>query len=193
MPYFKILTFLMILLLSGCSSDNGYLKILDEQGYSTIIHEEPLENGVVVFYIPNTMNRTADEEYTSLGASFMKKTFFGWKETLDRGGHSLSGVPELSSQYLPKSDEKSPFPMLYGTINNPKVQDIKIINVQSNTSIQAKIVSDKEQRIWYAFVKQSNKDGEFEIQSLSQDNEIIASIINNDLLPSNSSSGNSKE
>lgn len=83
--------------------------------------------------------------------------------------------------------------MLYGVINNPKIKDIKIINLQNNNSIQATIIDHKEQRIWYSFLNQSKKDAEFEIQGLSEDKEIFTSIINNDLLPSNSSSGNSKE
>lgn len=91
------LSILIILLLSGCSFEKGYFQIIEEQGYNNIIHKEKMENGVVVFYIPDNMNNNVDEEYSALGASFIKKTLFGWTETLDRGGHSSTDNSELSS------------------------------------------------------------------------------------------------
>lgn len=183
----------LIIFLSGCTSDDGYLQIIAEQGYNNIIHTEKLENGVVVFYIPDDMNNNTDEE-TSLSASFIKKTNFGWTETFDIGGHSSSGKPDLTSQYLYKSDEKSPFPMLFGAINNLKIQDIKVINSKQNSNpIQAIIIDNEKQRIWYALLNQQNNDIEFEIRGLTDDGEIVTSIINNDLFPSNSSGDTSKE
>jgi hypothetical protein len=188
--YRFILTFsILIILLSGCSSDKGYLKIVNKKGDKNIIHTVKAKNGVVVFYIPDNMNNSPDEEYSSLSASFIKKTIFGWKETLDRGGHSLSGKQELTSQYLYKSDDKSPFPMLYGVINNPKIKNIRIIILQNNTPIKGKIINNKEQRIWYSFLNQPNKVTKFEIQGLTDDGEILTSIFNDDLLLSNNNIG----
>jgi hypothetical protein len=169
--------FILIILLSGCSSDDGYFQIIDEQGYNNIIHTEKLDNGVIVFYLPDNMKNKADEEATGLSASFIKKTHFGWLETFDRGGHSSSEKLELTSQYLYKSDDKSPFPMLFGVINNPKIKEIKIINSENSNPIQAKIIDNEEQRIWYSFLNQQKEDAEFEIQGLTDDGEILTSII----------------
>lgn len=190
---FILIYSILITMLSGCSSDQGYIEILDEQGYNSIIHTEERENGVVVFYIEDYMNNNADEDYSALGASFIKKTIFGWTETLDRGGHSSSGSPELTSQYLYKSDDDSPFPVLYGVINNPKIKDIRIINLQNNSFFEAEIIDNEEQRIWYYFPKKPKKDAEFEIQGLTDDGKVLTSIINSNLLQSNSSIGTLKE
>lgn len=182
MNRFNFYLSILVLLLAGCSSDEGHLQIIDERGDTHIIHTEEVGNGVVVFFIPDIN----EGKYSGVEASFIKKTIFGWKGTHDRGEHSWVDNDELSSQFLYKSDDKSPFPMLYGAINNPNIKEVKIINLYNNNLIQAKIVENEEQRLWYVFLKQPKKETEFEIQGLTDDGEVVTSIINSGTITINS-------
>lgn len=150
-------------------------QILNERGYEKIVHQQEVDNGVVVFYIPNIQSNGMVSELNSI---FIKRTTLGWEGTNDRGGYSTSINEDISSQYLQKSDKQSPFPMLYGEINNSDITQIKVINLESNHEYLAETIETESHNIWFVFL--DDQEGEYEILGLSESNEVITSVDSDD-------------
>ncbi|MBM7571930.1 DUF4871 domain-containing protein [Aquibacillus albus] len=157
------------------SKDESIRQIVNELDYDTILHQEEVNNGVVVFYIPNIETDDDDTNLSELSAIFIKKTLLGWEGTNDRGGYSSNIGEDITSQYLPKSNRQSPFPMLYGEINNQEVDRIKVINLENNAEYHAETVIMENHHIWFVFLDEM-EEGKYEIQGLSETNEMITSI-----------------
>lgn len=157
------------------SKDESIRQILNELEYEEILYQEKVEKGVVVFYIPKIETNDATN-ISELSSIFIKKTPFGWEGTYDRGGYSSSIREDITSQYLPKSNSQSPFPMLYGEINNPEVNKIKIINSTNNNVYQAETVMADGHQIWFVFLDE-NQEVAYEVQGFSKTNEIITSSV----------------
>jgi len=152
---------------------------------SVIVHIENLNNGALIFHIPNI---NGDKPESRLGAEFLKKTPTGW-EVSDKGGAYSSGIPQpFYCQYLP-SDGDSPFPMLYGEIKDTKIDSIVVKNTDDKVEGKTKIIRvsrkpgiSHDMSIWYIFLNETG-NGKFNVEGLSN-NKVVFKI---DVKPSGNS------
>jgi len=161
--------FILTVMFLGCSDQDSVLDALSERsGYKAIFHHEKVENGMVVFYEPDIGGAS------SVAASFVQKTSSGWQETKGNGGHSIDPNAFTTSQMILQSNEDSPFPVLFGEITNPDVEEVKI--KLGKTEMQPKMIHTQGHRIWYVFVDESAKYSTFLIEGLSKDHEVIDTL-----------------
>ena len=164
------------------TGDAGINQIMNEVGYKNILHQEEVDNGVVVFYIPDIESNDMDNEVSDLSSIFIKRNIFGVEETQDRGTFSTNLSDDLTnftSQYLPKSDEHSPFPMVFGEINNPDITKIKIKDLKSDQVYEAEVISTDSHVLWYSFLNKNEREM-YEVRGLSEEGEVIASNVVNE-------------
>ncbi|MDD2200371.1 MAG: hypothetical protein PHE08_11650 [Bacteroidales bacterium] len=130
---------LTIILLAGCSSEKiatGQLavsgKTVEEtlnksnRDVSLILYKEELQNGVLVFYVPNFF--TNNEYASKLGLEYLKKKPNGWEMSY-KGGMYASGMEQaIYFEYLPDDKDKStPLPLFYGEIKDPDIKQVLVI------------------------------------------------------------------
>lgn len=181
-----ILMLICLFLLTGCSNvkvTNG--KTLDEViqkspslNRSIILQKEFLENGVIVFHIPNIMGD--DDAKSTLGAEYVSHTLWGW-EVSYKGGSYSSGISQtMYYQYFPKTTN-SPFPMVYGEITEPKITKVLVADLQNKTKQGGKIINVKkapgiknDMRIWYALLDKSHGPT-IEIDGMTANAEVLFS------------------
>lgn len=126
-----------------------------------VIYQENVNGGVVVFIKRLTGNTT------TFDASYVKKSLLGWKWVW---GGEFSGY---SGQYF-QQVSGTPFPMLFGHINNEQIAEVKLTDTEHQYSKDATIVGNNEDRIWFAFVNKS--DGPvFKIDELSNTDKVLDS------------------
>ncbi|MCF6409735.1 hypothetical protein [Pseudalkalibacillus salsuginis] len=137
---------LFLLILFGCNKEKEYKEILNDERIDTLIHQEKVGEGVVLFYIPNV---TSDGEL--IEARFIEKTLFGWEaSSSDRGGgSSLQSIPTI---FLPRMSGQS---LLFGFNPNKNINKITVEYKYGEDAkeIQAKTIEDNEIHIWFAFVE----------------------------------------
>ncbi|OIJ14251.1 hypothetical protein BKP35_07050 [Anaerobacillus arseniciselenatis] len=145
----KIFAFgiVFLLLLVGCNNEKEFSEILQDERIQLLIHQEKVDNGVVLFYVPNT---TGDGE--AIEARFIEKTLLGWEASLLHrgGGSSLLAIPTI---FLPKMGEKS---LLFGFHPNNAIDEIKVEYKHGGVlkEVEANTIENKERHIWFAFVEQ---------------------------------------
>lgn len=130
-----------------------------------ILLQKDIDNGQVVFYL-----RKINDDRQIVSAEFVKKTILGWKWVYG-GGHSIpiyTGADQeikvdksWSYQYLPSTIGtefgKSPFPMLFGVIQNSDVTSIIVRNLSSYDEQNAEIVKvNNSLRFWFCFIKEKH-------------------------------------
>lgn len=127
---------------------------------SAMIHQEKIEEGVVVFFKRNISNGG----YT-IDSGYVKKSLFGWKWV---SGGGFSGY---NGQYF-QSISGTPFPLIFGEIKNQGIEGVKLNDKEHNETKVAKIVGTDKNRVWFMFLNKS--DGpEFDIVSSSNTGEVL--------------------
>jgi hypothetical protein len=159
--YAIVVIFLLILV--DCNKEQEYNEILQDERIDTLIHQEKMDKGVVLFYIPNVKS---DGEL--IEAMFIEKTYFGWKaSSLYRGGgSSLQPIPTI---FLPRMSGKS---LLFGFNPNENIDEIKVDYRYRNSfkEIQAKTLTNKKRHIWFAFVEEPKVETHYTIKGFSDGN-----------------------
>ncbi|WP_053367911.1 hypothetical protein [Bacillus sp. FJAT-27245] len=112
----------------------------------------------------------------SFEALFLEKTTFGWKQTFDRGATSGTLERNLYSQYLSKYSSKSPFPMLFGEITNPRIEKVKIEYGNGQKVIEPKIVTKNDKTFWFVFVEEPKEKETYIIKGFTADGELIETV-----------------
>ncbi|MHB8127289.1 MAG: hypothetical protein ACYDEJ_17030 [Desulfitobacteriaceae bacterium] len=166
--YIIVVVILFVLLGTGywVSSQNGEKTIeeaIEKTGRrgSSIIYQEEVNGGIVVF-----TKRTTGDAYV-IDSGFIKKGLLGWKWIWGGGYSGYYG------QYF-QAISGTPFPMLFGDINNEQITKVNIKDVEHNNSKEAKIVGNCNDRIWFTFL--NKYDGpSFEIITLSQTGKVLDS------------------
>ncbi|WP_342555945.1 hypothetical protein [Paenibacillus sp. FSL R7-0652] len=119
-----------------------------------IVHQEPVDGGMILF-----AQRTNSETSSNLQLEYVRKNWFGWKWVWG-GGYGTDEIDpsEFALYYMnmPKLEEiKTPFPMVFGTIEHPAIQRV-IAETEQNGSInaaEAKLIKvDIEEYIWFAML-----------------------------------------
>ncbi|MFT4415803.1 hypothetical protein ACLM5H_18245 [Fredinandcohnia humi] len=170
-------------LAGGFNKDESFRNILNDLDYDKIIHQEEVANGVIIFYDPKIETSKVNDITSELSAVFIKETFFGWEKTNDKGGFSSGLNGEISRQFLPKMDRNSPFPMLYGEILNPDVNQVKVINLKNNRNYNVETVITESHRIWFAFLDENHEEL-YEVQGFTKSNKFVTSLakLNNGII-----------
>lgn len=182
---FLIITFLF----SGCSSQqitkgntlDEAISKSDRLNKSTILHKEVLEEGVLVFHIPDIKG---DKAESRLGAEFVRKVLFGW-EVSYKGGAYSSGIKQpLYGQYFP-AFEDSPFPMVYGEIKDSNINKVVVKEPGSKLEKQARIINvkrkpamERDMVLWYVFLDRINGKS-LDIKGMTANNEVIFTLSEN--------------
>jgi hypothetical protein len=171
-----VLIVLTLLIISATSSkaltDQQIHKMIDEgfsESNNIILHKEKVVNGLVVFYGEYEINN-------SLGVRFMKKKWFGWQATYDRGAGGFGGpLNNIHGIYIPKMDKKSPFPILLGIITNSEIAQIEVEYRYKNDfkKIKAKTIQGKDRYVWFAFVDEPKRETIYKIKGYSSNGDLV--------------------
>jgi len=145
---------------SGEKTIEGAIEKTGRMG-SNIIYQEEVNGGVIVF-----TKRTTGDAYI-IDSGFVKKGLLGWKWI---SGGGFSGY---SGQYF-QAISGTPFPMLFGDLNNEQFAKVNIKDKEHNYSKDAKIVGTGNDRIWFTFLNTSDGPS-FEMELLSKSGKIIDS------------------
>jgi hypothetical protein len=144
-----------------------------------LLEEKEVRSGEVVFYM-----RQNGQGAAIVNADFIKKTFLGWKWSAG-GGHTLpetAGAADQSKaqtlwsyQYMSALkgtlSSDSPFPLLFGTLNDIQITSVRVKDVKSGQDVKAEMISAKNGiKLWYAFVPWE-QDREFELTGYSDSGE----------------------
>lgn len=136
------------------------------------IHIELVDDQVVVFSKKGT-----GDSYT-LRSDFVRRNLLGWKWIWGGGfggctGQYLEQVPGINS------------PLLWGELQNNKIQRVKVTNLIKENRYEAKTVSYADTRIWFVFP--NSDDRVLNIEGFSEKLEVIDSKeidLNKDPFPS---------
>jgi hypothetical protein len=161
-------------------------KVREESYVSYIIHQEPVEGGVVVFYRRDTKDGIVD-----VSAEFVRKTRSGWKWGFG-GGFSTSTDNDYHA-YFPSTEGSefgdSPFPMLFGVVVNPEASRVVIKDKVRGLQRQAKLVEvNRKFKLYFVFLDKS-EGKKFEITSYNDNEQIIRRESIDESLTSQSSEG----
>ena len=138
----------------------------------SIIHEEKESKGSIVFY--------TREGEDSLYTCFVRKSINGYKYIYGgvQGDIKLAAKTfGVSYNYFP-AIEKTPFPIYFGIIGNPDIEQVKIIEQKRNMETEAKIINANGTKIWLVYMNKL-EGSEFEIIGLSSDGKEVAKIKDN--------------
>lgn len=144
-----------------------------------VIYEDKLKDGEVIYFIKNNL----DYDKAQLGIGFVKKTLWGWKWVYGGEHGSINAYCKkdgFSAVFLP-AVEGTPFPLYHGAIIDPRIDKIKVTELQRNISNEAKIVGSGELRIWYTYIG-NLKGSKFNIKAYSKDGKELSSF-NDDMSP----------
>ena len=183
-----IIIFLIIaFLFSGCSSkqitkgntlDEAISKS-DRLNRSIILHKEVLNDGVLVFHIPDIKG---DQAESRLGAEFVRKVLTGWEVSYKGGTYSSSVKQPLYGQYFP---EDSPYPMVYGEIKDSKINKVAVKEPGSKLKKQARIIYVKQMPgmerdivLWYVFLDKI-KGTRLDIEGMAANGRVIFTLSEN--------------
>jgi hypothetical protein len=146
-----------------------------------LLHEIETDRGKVLFLLRDLPNgQTLDVEYVQ------KTLLFGWKWGYG-GGHTLPSIREndpdssWTEQFFASTKGTkydSPFPLLFGVINNPKIEVIDVYSYATDESFTASVkeTGDPELRIWYLFVSEE-QGTRFMLTAQTEDRQIISTKI----------------
>jgi hypothetical protein len=147
---------------------------------AVLLEEREVRNGEVVFYMEQNGQGVA-----VINADYIKKSFLGWKR-LAGGGHTLpstAGADEQSKaqaiwsyQYMSAlkgtMSGDSPFPLLFGTVQDARITSVTVKNIKSGEEAKAEMVSAKNGiKLWYAFVPW--EQGKFELTGFSGSGQAV--------------------
>jgi hypothetical protein len=166
--------FLLLIQFLRSNNEKELNAILQDERIRTLIHQEEVPNGIVIFYVPNIKGDGTAE--ASFEAKFIKKTITGWKATLDRGGTSGTLDQDIYSQYLTKFDSKSPFPMLFGEITNPNIEKIMVEYQDGQKVNHVKTIKEKGEQIWFVFVDEPKEETTYIIKGFTSSGQLIETI-----------------
>lgn len=163
--------------LKTVSAGTAIEKINQKRGaMGLLLEEREVSDGEVVFY----MNPDGDRSPV-LYADYVKKTFLGW-EWAAGGGHSVPAAMGeetiWSHQYIAATKGTffghSPFPLLFGTFNNPAIKSVIVKSVLTGVETQAVINPiQKTDVLWYAFIPEEQGKA-YELKGLSETGELIS-------------------
>lgn len=147
-----------------------------------ILHKEEVQNGILVFYIPDTHGNSGVE--SKIGVGYLKKTPFGWEMSYKGGAYSTGIEQAIHYEFLPDDkNENTPLPMFYGDIKEPDIKQVFVVDLKNGTEKQAKIISvDKkadmtsEFDIWYVLID-TFQGPNYEIKAITEDGEVKFSEI----------------
>jgi hypothetical protein len=146
-----------------------------------LLEEREVQSGEVVFYMRQNGQGTA-----VVNADYIKKSFLGWKWSAG-GGHTLpstAGADDQSKaqtkwsyQYMSALKGSmlgnSPFPLLFGTLNDIKITAVTVKDIKSGQDVKAELVSAENGiKLWYAFIPW--EQGEFELTGFSGSGQVIS-------------------
>jgi len=143
-----------------------------------VIYEDKVKGGEVIYFI-----NSLDYDKARLAIGFVRKDLWGWKWIYggDHGSiNSYCKEKGFSALFLP-AVEGTPFPIYHGAIIDPKIDKIKVTELQSNISNEAKIVGSGYLRIWFTYIG-NLKGSKFNIKAYSKDGKEL-SVINDDMSP----------
>lgn len=118
------------------------LQAIQKKGFKVgkVIHEEKIDNGTFVFFIDDI----SDTKNLTLQCGFVKRTITGWK-WIDGGG--VNGTSDMPCAYL-AYDKNTPFPIIFGYINNDKIQKVKVL-IDDEQIIYPKVMNTGNLQYWF--------------------------------------------
>jgi hypothetical protein len=165
------------LYLKKASSGTAVEEIEQKRGpIGELLEEKEVRDGEVVFYL-----RKDGDRAPVLSADYVNNSFLGWKWAAG-GGHTLPAASKTetvwSYQYMAATKgsffNHSPFPLLFGTFNNPAITSVTLKSVQTGQDTKAEILLSKgNDRIWYVFITEELGKS-FELTGFTSTGEIVS-------------------
>jgi hypothetical protein len=163
--------------LKKASSGTAVEEIEQKRGaIGELLLEKEVRDGEVVFYL-----RKDGDRAPVLTADYVNKSFLGWKWAAG-GGHTLPAASESetawSYQYMAATKgsflNHSPFPLLFGSFNNPAITAVTLKSVQTGQETKAEILLSKENdRLWFAFISEEQGKS-FDLIGFASTGEIVS-------------------
>lgn len=160
---------------TGKTPEIAIQKFRTEQLSSQIIHEEPVEGGMIVF------TQRASSESSNLQIEYVRKRIFGWKWGWGGGygiSKSSSNLPAMDYMSMPRLEHiESPFPIIFGNVLNPAIKRITVETKGSGKQIstEAKMVEvGAERNIWFVLLP-SSASTPLKIKAFNEEGILIAS------------------
>jgi hypothetical protein len=163
--------------LKKSSSGTAVEEIEQKRGaIGELLEEKEVRDGEVVFYLRQNGDRAP-----VLNADYVNKSFLGWKWAAG-GGHSLTAATEIetawSYQYMAATKgtffNHSPFPLLFGTFNNPAISTVTLKSALTGQETKAEVILSKGKvMLWYAFISEEQGKS-FELTGLTSTGEIVS-------------------
>lgn len=148
---------------------------------SAILHKEELNNGVLVFYIPDIKGES--KVVSQLGVDYIEKTFRGWRFSY-KGGGFITGIEDLVHfESLPNDNDKdTPLPLFYGEIKSVDIRELLVIDLKNKEAKkEANIISidrkpgiENDMRVWYVIIEEP-ENSNFMIKGIGANGEILFS------------------
>ncbi|QGQ99495.1 hypothetical protein EHS13_33870 [Paenibacillus psychroresistens] len=171
------LAFGVKLYLNKASSGTAIDEIERKRGsIGELLEEREVRDGEVVFYM-----RQEGERAPVLSADYVNKSFLGWKWAVG-GGHSLPAASgnetAWSFQYMDATKgsffNHSPFPLVFGTVNNPAITAVTIKSVKTGQETIADLITSKSNiTLWYAFIEEEQGKA-FDLTGLAKSGETVS-------------------
>ncbi|MET3942279.1 hypothetical protein ABIC22_005091 [Paenibacillus sp. PvP094] len=159
----------------GKTPESAIQKFRTEQLSSQIIHEEPVEGGMILF------TQRASSESSNLQMEYARKRILGWKWGWGGGygiSKSSSNPSAMDYMSMPRLEHiESPFPIIFGNVLNPAIKRITVETKENGTQIstEAKLVEvGAERNIWFVLLP-STASTPFNIKALNEEGILIAS------------------
>lgn len=143
------------------------------------INEEKVQGGEILYFIKNSL----DYKKADLAVGYIKKTIWGWKWEYGGEHGSISSTTKIngfSTQFFP-AVKGTPFPLYFGAITNPRIDKIKVVEMQRNTTSDAEISGSGNLRVWHIFMR-NLKGSKFSIKAYSKEGKELSSA-NEDVSP----------
>ncbi|MEO2203517.1 hypothetical protein ABGV42_07205 [Paenibacillus pabuli] len=160
---------------TGKTPASAIQKFRSEQSASHIIHEEPVEGGMILF------TQRVSSESSNLQMEYAQKRIFGWKWRWGGGygiGKSYPKPFAMDYMSIPRLNHiESPFPIVFGNVLNPAIKRITVDTKENGkqVSTEAKLVQvGAESNIWFVLLSLSASTP-FEIKAFNEKGVLIAS------------------
>jgi hypothetical protein len=157
-------------------------KVRGDSAVNYLIHEHPVEDGKVIFYL-----RNINDNQIVVSHEYIRKSYRGWKWIFG-GGHSGSGVSLInpsevlgdpityfySNDLIEKEVGETPFPLIHGIILNPEISRVVVKDSHSGLERQATIINVRDKfNLYYVFLD-SNQGEKFDIKLFDREGHELA-------------------
>jgi hypothetical protein len=170
-----IFSFVILFVYKPKVTENAIREAIQKSGRTPlkIIYQDKVKDGIVIFFTKNIL----DLKKADLACGFLRNTSSGWQWVIggEHGGiKDFSNGKGFSYQYFPNT-KGTPFPVYFGAITNPNINQIKLIEQKRNIVIKTNIIKNDYVDIWYVYMNKY-QGSKFYIIGYSADGKEVGKV-----------------